>query len=241
MTTWVSTPRRLFPVDGPRARGHDPAHVVLRFPRRIRTGWIVALVIASSCDSTSCDGAVGLCQYCGGIGLLFGEYAQEENERKRRLEECGECPEGERCNLLLDPGRCRPDPGLEGDRCGKWKDRYPEEFHFGCAEPLVCNTAMDPPSCRARGGLDHPCHTREHCQDGFFCPRTGELKCTPVFAAGAKCTDDDECRPLACHDARGGVCMAPGRVGDPCRDGMDCADDLACSGEYRCYAREPAR
>ena len=194
------------------------------------------MVIASSCD-----GVFGMCEYCGGIGLFVGEYAEEENERKQRLEECGECQEGQRCNLLLDPGQCRPDPGEEGDPCGKWRERYPPEFHFHCAEPLVCNPALDPPSCRAPGGLGTPCHVKEHCTAGFYCPRKGELTCLPTFAVGATCSEDDECSPLACNSARGGVCMAPGRAGDPCTDGIDCADDLACSPESRCYVLEPSR
>lgn len=187
-----------------------------------RRAWFcVALLAASGCE------------YFGAIGVLAGEYRSEENEKATRLEQCGECPAGQRCNLLLDPGECRPDPGVEHDPCGSWKDREDPEHTFGCANEWICNGALDPPTCAAPGGVGHPCHASEHCQADTYCD-SSSLACRTSLTPGSACTFFEECRPLTCHVAGGNVCAKPGGSGEPCENGMDCGPELGCSDQGRC-------
>ncbi|MFV8755641.1 hypothetical protein ACNOYE_34250 [Nannocystaceae bacterium ST9] len=173
------------------------------------------------------------CEYLGAIGVLADEYRSEENEKSERLEQCGECPAGRRCNLLMDPGECRPDPGSVGDRCGSWRDREDPEHSFGCAPGLHCNAALDPPTCAAPGGRDHACHLSEQCEAELYCD-TSAWVCRPTFAVGAPCTSPEECRPLTCHRSRGGVCAPASGLGEACATGTDCADEFGCSDRGEC-------
>jgi hypothetical protein len=171
------------------------------------------------------------CEYACGIGLLVAEYRAEEREKEQRLEQCGECPEGERCNLLLDPARCRPAQGAEGDPCGAWKDRLELEDRFVCPEPLVCNQALEPDVCAKPGPVGTPCYQSGHCSAQAWCD--GET-CVATLPIGAACDDDEACRPNTCLDAS--LTCGPLRpLGGACSSAQDCVYGLACSDEGRCY------
>ena len=174
------------------------------------------------------------CEYLVGIGVLANEFSEEEREKAERLEQCGECPAGQRCNLLLDPGECRPDPGVEGDPCGEWKGRQDPEHGFGCASPLLCNAALDPPRCAGPGGVGQPCQIDEHCDATTYCK--GHATCEPMLAPGAACTWSEECRPLVCHGPSGWVCAAPSPEGGRCIGPGDCASGSSCTDQSVCAA-----
>lgn len=171
------------------------------------------------------------CEYAAGIGLLLHEARKEAAEAERRLEQCGECPEGERCNILLDPGRCRPDPGAEGDPCGEWNDSKKPEHQFDCAEPLVCNEALEPDSCAKPGPIGTACHHSGHCAMQGWCD---ELTCVATLPLGAECYDDEACRPNTCLDATR-TCTPLRAMGEACSSAQDCVMGLACSDDGRCY------
>jgi hypothetical protein len=171
------------------------------------------------------------CEYAAGIGLLLHEARKEAAEAERRFEQCGECPEGERCNILLDPGRCRPDPGDEGDPCGEWNDSKKPEHQFDCAEPLVCNQALEPDSCAQPGPLGTACYESGHCAIQGWCD---ELTCVATLPVGAACDDDEACRPNTCLDATR-ICTPLRAMGEVCSSAQDCVMGLACSDDGRCY------
>jgi hypothetical protein len=171
------------------------------------------------------------CEYAAGIGLLLHEARKEAAEAERRFEQCGECPEGERCNILLDPGRCRPDPGAEGDPCGEWNDSKKPEHQFDCAEPLVCNEALEPDSCAQPGPLGTACYDSGHCAMQGWCD---ELTCVATLPLGAACDDDEACRPNTCLDATR-TCTPLRAMGEACSSAQDCIMGLACSDDGRCY------
>jgi hypothetical protein len=182
-------------------------------------------------------GLLSACEYVGGIGLLAAEYRAEQREEEQRLEECGECSDGERCNLLLDPGRCRPSQGAEGDPCGAWKNRQEPEHQFGCPDPLVCNEALEPDVCAQPGPVGTPCHHSGHCAAQAWCD---DFVCVATLPLGSACDDDEACRPNTCLDATH-TCEALRVLGDPCSSAQDCAGTLACSDEGRCYDHVPAK
>jgi hypothetical protein len=174
---------------------------------------------------------LGGCEYVAGIGLLANEYRVEMAEEGKRLEQCGECPEGQRCNILLDPGRCRPDGGAEGDPCGEWKNSRKPEHQFGCAEPLVCNEALEPDACAKPGPIGTACHHSGHCDIQGWCD---EFTCIAALPVGAACDDDEACRPNTCLDATS-TCTPLRELGQACSSAQDCELLLACSDEGRCY------
>lgn len=173
----------------------------------------------------------GGCEYAAGIGLLLYEHRKDVTEENDRLEQCGECPEGERCNLLLDPGRCRPDPGAEGDPCGEWKGSLAPEHQFRCADPLVCNQALEPDTCAKPGPLGTACHHSGHCATQGWCDQD---TCVATLPLGAACDDDEACRPNTCLDATS-TCTPLRAMGEVCSSAQDCVMGLACSDEGRCY------
>jgi hypothetical protein len=173
----------------------------------------------------------GGCEYVAGIGLLANEYRKEAAEEADRLEQCGECPEGQRCNILLDPGRCRPDPGAEGDPCGEWKNSRKPEHQFGCAEPLVCNQLLEPDTCAKPGPIGTACYHSGHCDMQGWCD---EDTCVATLPLGAACDDDEACRPNTCLDATS-TCALLRAIGEACSSAQDCTLLLACSDEGRCY------
>lgn len=173
----------------------------------------------------------GGCEYVAGIALLANEYRVEQQEEERRLEQCGECPAGERCNVLLDPGRCRPAQGSEGDPCGAWKDSKDPVHQFGCPAPLVCNEALEPDVCAMPGPVGTPCYQAGHCAPEAWCHAK---VCTATLPRGAACDDDDACRPNTCLDATN-TCEPRRPAGGPCWSAQDCVEGLACSDAGRCY------
>lgn len=201
--------------------------------RWISRAFVVAAGIAA-CRSEGC-----LCEYCGGIGLLAGNYMEEQREQERLLAECGTCQAGEKCHLLLSPARCRPDPVVAGDPCGEWMNRsYEPASTFTCADGLVCNGALEPDACMAPGGDGTPCQHSGACAPEFFCDRM--TACRPTFAKGAKCDDTEQCRPLTCHLAQGYVCAAPSPLGAACIRNEDCESMLCDAKELeqgKCIAR----
>jgi hypothetical protein len=181
--------------------------------------WLLAALLLSGCE------------YMAGIGLLAGEYRAEQAEEEQRLVQCGECPDGERCNLLLDPGLCRPDPGAEGDPCGEWKNSQRPEHQFGCRAPLVCNEALDPDICAKPGPVGTACHHSGHCAPQAWCQKD---TCIATLSLGATCDDDEACRPNTCLDATL-TCTPLRAIGEACSSAQDCAMELACSDAGRCY------
>jgi hypothetical protein len=184
-----------------------------------RTLWALSLVALA-----------GACEYVGGIGLFAAEYREEQREERRRLEECGTCAAGERCNLLMDPGQCRPEGGSPGDPCGAWRGRSDEKYQFGCEPPLVCNEALEPDACTLPGTVGTACHHAGHCAADAWCR---EWTCTPTLPLGSACDDDDACRPNVCLDATR-TCEVPRGLGEACMSGLDCGLGLGCSEAGRC-------
>jgi hypothetical protein len=171
------------------------------------------------------------CEYAAGLGLLAYEHRKVVAEEERRLEQCGECPDGQRCNILQDPGLCRPDPGAEGDPCGVWDDSIEPEHQFKCAEPLVCNEALEPDICAKPGPIGTACHHSGHCAIEGWCDKD---TCIATLPLGSTCDDDEACRPGTCLDATS-ICTPMGVIGEPCSSAQDCKLMLACSDEGRCY------
>src|SRR5262245_20856858 len=171
------------------------------------------------------------CEYMAGIGFLAYQYRAEQAEEEQRLEACGECPEGQRCNLLLDPSECRPEQGAEGDPCGQWKNSQKPEHQFGCAEPLVCNEALEIDSCAMPGPAGAACHHSGHCSAQTWCH---EWFCVATLPIGSACDDDEACRPNTCLEATR-VCTPMRAIGEECSSAQDCDAGLACSDAGRCY------
>ena len=201
--------------------------------------WIprLALVGLVACSSTgsACAWCKDVGLTCGALGYLCVQYEVETHDIDKRRKACGSCTGASACNILEEPPRCTPDPGVEGTACGKYEG---DKHDYLCADGFRCDGSKSPARCHALSKLDEPCTQQAHCVAGLGCSWKKHV-CIAPHAEGERCHFSDEyvdeeayepcAEGLVCNDGeRPPVCRKPTAQGEPCRRTIDCEDGLRC-------------
>lgn len=189
---------------------------------------LVALILgplcAIACDRDQRRLSQSGCAVCGLLGYAVGVNVTRELGDQRRLATCGRCADGQRCNLLEEPPRCAPDPGVAGARCGSVG-----RIAYTCGEGLRCLARGGPAVCVALPG------------EGDLCDYAGSYR--GECARGLTCASDERCRRLCPDCPRGSACSPieepPRCVAQPLPVGARCGryargDGGAHSTWYAC-------
>lgn len=123
-------------------------------------------------------------------------------------------------------GMCATMPG-DGDIC---------TVDNRCAGELGCDFRVDGSFCAARRDAGAECMNDQICGAGTFCD-FGELRCTTWLAAGAPCSDGNECGDAsACvpNDAGAFACALLPALGAGCFDACVAGAFCSTSGEGQC-------
>lgn len=128
------------------------------------------------------------------------------------------CSTGLTCLL----GQCVVLPG-EGELCPGLK----------CDETTWCAGGADGGVCQLRRNRGAPCVEDAECLQGDLCEELSGLCASPqVTQSGAPCGPRQQCPTgtacLGLSATSPGACVAPGRLGAPCRSWAECSDDLTC-------------
>jgi hypothetical protein len=164
------------------------------------------------------------------------QYEVETHEVEKRKKACGACSNGQTCNIVEEPPKCTPDPGVEGTACGSYKA---DKRDYACAKDLFCDRSASPWRCRPLAKVGEACRAESSCVEGLGCSWERHV-CIEAHAEGERChfADgyDDEAAYERCVDGlvcyraeRPPRCRAPAGEGKPCRNGIDCAVDLKCA------------
>ena len=136
--------------------------------RRLVACLILTVAGVAACDAGDRRAAEYGCALC----LILGQGAAESVVTPSDVDDvlepsCGECAEGERCNMLMDPPTCAPYPLREGATCGRWD--LPEERY-------LCDDEMEGTIYEGRTHCGTWANVAFRCARGLRCsdPLRGE-------------------------------------------------------------------
>ncbi len=193
----------------------------------------------SWCDIAATCGA--LCYLCADTTK---DVALEENRQRELDTKCGECPEGQGCNLLESPPVCqkRIKPLLEqttrvyigekGAACGTHAESKRE---YRCYDDAYCGGAGEPKRCVALHAKGEACEGLNQCAKNLYCDANTKT-CTPLKGEGEPCDQSPGiiCKyPLICGKVAN-RCLSRRKEGEACGsadpEGVPCEEALLCGG-----------
>jgi hypothetical protein len=149
---------------------------------------------------------------------------------------CAICAKGQQCNRLLQPARCRPYPGTEGEPCAPVEGAQAASPSFECAGGLRCirPKAGAPARCIPYRKKGQACREHRECNPvtKHRCRWDGTRRsCGSLQAEGGPCHTRRDCEEgLGCSEQR---CRVPAKAGEPCRGDDACQSELRCNLGHR--------
>ncbi len=129
--------------------------------------------------------------------------------------------------------KCAGEMGCVGNTCKSMVGTGASCASLPCATGAVCvsGTCQATAVCGNTIAVGSPCVSSAGCVTSAYCDYDTE-RCTTRKAAGAECSESDECQSgMECvYDGTGYVCMAPLQLGDACGAGNGfCDENLRCN------------